>query len=452
MRRVLLIRPLCTGDEPEFAEPLGIERLAGYLRAHGIGDVHLFDRRLYEQERRHGLGTSTFWGDVRTAYVDNPPTHVGLSLMTSSDVPDALRIISRLKAYWPHVAICAGGVHVTTNAKEVERHLPHHVTLISGEGESQITAWILDGAITNKVLLPDDWAAAYRPNLVRYAALGCAVNMQTSRGCPGSCTFCATPSLPPAYRRWRPRKLTLVVDEIAHEATRLTEAGLPPIFNFVDDDFGPLARVEALAAELANRTLVMAFALEMRMAALVGESHLTERLCRLKTAGLTRVFVGLESLNPQTLSQWHKSFDVGGLPQVISAFKQAGITLQTGYILWHGGQTIEGARQEVIELWQLGIYSHRMAISQLIPFAGCRLTPHDTDLGEVEGFVATFAKKSADLTSTWTAAAIEEPHAAAVAALTGNDTKLKRIRATLQDVNRQSYEMLLELLGQTHDT
>ena len=39
MTSVLLIRPLCEGDEPEFAEPLGIERLAGYLRAHGVPDV-----------------------------------------------------------------------------------------------------------------------------------------------------------------------------------------------------------------------------------------------------------------------------------------------------------------------------------------------------------------------------------------------------------------------------
>ncbi len=448
MCRVLLIRPLCIGDEPEFAEPLGIERLAGHLRAQGIDDVRLFDRRLYEEERRHAQGTSSFWGDVQAAYADSPPTHVGLSLMTSADVPDALRTISRLRAYWPHAAICAGGVYVTTNAREVARRFPRHVTLISGEGEPQIASWIQYGLVSNKVLLPSDWAGAYRPDLVRYATLGCAVNMQTSRGCPGACTFCATPTLPSAYRRWQPRELALVVDEIAHETARLTEAGLPPIFNFVDDDFGPLARVEALAAELSRRSLVITFALEMRMAALVGESKLVERLRSLRTAGLTRVFVGLESLNPQTLRHWHKSFDVGRLPHVISAFKKAGIILQMGYILWHGGQTIEGARQEVTELWRLGIYSHRVAISRLIPFAGCRLDPHDTDLGETERFLREFVNKSANLTSSWTAAAIKEPYAAAVAFLTGNDSELKQIRATLWDVNRRSYEMLMELLGQ----
>ena len=35
MTSVVLIRPLCAEGEPEFAEPLGIERIAGYLRAHG---------------------------------------------------------------------------------------------------------------------------------------------------------------------------------------------------------------------------------------------------------------------------------------------------------------------------------------------------------------------------------------------------------------------------------
>ena len=90
--RVLLIRPLCEGEEPEFAEPLGIERLAGYLRLHGVNEVSVLDRRLYQQERKAGRAQGSFWDDVRQRYADAAPDIVGLSLMTASDVPDALRI------------------------------------------------------------------------------------------------------------------------------------------------------------------------------------------------------------------------------------------------------------------------------------------------------------------------------------------------------------------------
>ncbi|MDO4798651.1 MAG: hypothetical protein Q4A01_11615, partial [Coriobacteriales bacterium] len=113
MSKLLLIRPLCEGDELEFAEPLGIERLAGFARAHGVSDVVVFDRRLYERERRTGLSSTSFWADVRAACDEAPPELVGFSLMTAQDVPDALRLHSRLRAWYPKARFWAGGVYVT---------------------------------------------------------------------------------------------------------------------------------------------------------------------------------------------------------------------------------------------------------------------------------------------------------------------------------------------------
>ncbi len=36
------------------------------------------------------------------------------------------------------------------------------------------------------------------------------------------------------------------------------------VFNFADDDFGPLERIEALVSELGRRSLKAAFSLELR--------------------------------------------------------------------------------------------------------------------------------------------------------------------------------------------
>ena len=138
--RVLLIRPLCEGDEPEFAEPLGIERLAGYLRAHGVPEVGVFDRRLYQRERRAGLGVGSFWDDVRDWAASGAPDVVGISLMTESDVPDALRVLSRAHAWWPQARLAAGGLFVTTAAAGAARRLPAGVTLLAGEGEATLLA------------------------------------------------------------------------------------------------------------------------------------------------------------------------------------------------------------------------------------------------------------------------------------------------------------------------
>ena len=453
MPRVLLTRPLCEGDEPEFAEPLGIERLAGYLRSHGVDDAAVFDRRLYQQERRAGIRLGSFWGDVRAYYADGAPDVVGVSIMTAADMPDALRILSRAHALWPEAQLEAGGLYVTMAPDHAARLLPKGTSLTRGEGEAPLLSRVLGiAADADSTLSPDDWAQAFRPVPERYAALGCSVNMQTSRGCPGRCSFCATPNLPLGLRRWRPRRIELVVDEIEHEAVRLLGAGLPPVFNFVDDDFGPLDRIEKLVCELDRRGLRIAFALEMRLASLIGKSDLARRLTRVHDAGLTRVFVGVESLNPHTLCLWQKSYDLEGLPAVLDACAESGIRVQTGYILWHRDQTLAGARSEVERLHRMGIYSHRAALSRLIVFAGCALAEQGAGgqglqrmSDEAEDFYQRFSDATVAMTRDWLRAAIAEPYATAEAFLTGDEARLMQVRGELSRIDEQSYQLFLAM-------
>ena len=482
---LLLIRPLCEGDDPEFAEPLGIERLAGYLRAHGVSDVQVSDHRLPMAERRAGIACVDalgFFDELLASYpAGSEPKVVGISLMTAADVPDTRRIIERLHAVWPDALFVAGGNYVTGAPDEASRMLPSYVSMLAGEGEAALLALacgepahgvqVFSGAggssgvvaasdagrppsnvmVVGGLPSPDGWAPAYRPHLERYAALGCAVNIQSSRGCPGSCTFCATPSLPHHLRRWQPRNMCLVVDEVEHEAERLTAAGFPPVFNFVDDDFGPLERLELLASELYARRLRVAYACEMRLAALAGQQQLTSRLKRLHESGLTRVFFGVESLNRETLARWRKPVDVAALPEVIGAFQDAGIAVQAGYILWHGDQTVEGARAEVERLRELELYTHRAALSRLIVFPGCALAGDGSARGfqpmgpDAEAFYRRFSDAASDLTEQWTKAAIAEPYAAAVAFLTGDDANLEELKRMLAEVNNRSYELFNEM-------
>ena len=459
MTSVVLIRPLCAEGEPEFAEPLGIERIAGYLRAHGRFRVLLYDRRLYAQERKAGMvaeAAPTFFESLRAEFADgDAPDIVGYSLMTASDVPDVRRMHSRLRHWWPQARFVAGGVFVTSAPENAASLLPAGVLLLPGEGEAafpQLVGGCPEQMPCCGLEAPDGWAMAYRPHLVRYAALGCAVNLQSSRGCPGSCTFCATPLLPERLRRWQPRSISLVADEMEHEARRLQAAGLPPVFNFVDDDFGPLARVEELAEEIGRRGLRVAFSLEMRLASLVGQPGLAERLRGLRERGLTRIFFGLESLHADTLRRWRKPDVLAGLPEVVDAFRVSGVEMQAGYILWHAGQTPEGALQEVVRLHDLGIYTHRMGISRLIAFPGCALGGQDASDGGFQRLQQSaavmhgrFTRDTAELTGRWTVLAIQEPYAAACAHLTGDSARLDAIRSVLGELNERSYATFLQV-------
>ncbi|MDO4797154.1 MAG: cobalamin-dependent protein [Coriobacteriales bacterium] len=453
MPRVLLIRPLCEGRDPEFGEPLGIERLAGYLGAHGIA-AELLDRRLYAAERRAGLatdGAAGFWDDVRSlcAHGDEPQV-IGFSLMTEGDVPDARRIASRLHARYPHATIAFGGVFVTTAAARARQLLPHDAVLLRGEGEAALLALARGDEAARGYVTPNEWACPHRPYLERYARLGCAVAMQTSRGCPGICTFCATPQLPQELRRWQGRALDLVASEMAQVAARLEAADLPPVLNIVDDDAGPLSRLEALAGELRRQDLRVAWACEMRMAALVRQPDLAGRLRALHEAGLTRLFVGVESLDAATLRAWKKHYDVSCLPEVLDAARTAGIAVQTGYMLWHANQTVAGALGEVHRLHELGIYTHQAAISRLIVFLGSEL---GRTLGQAaayqpmgareETFYQRFCERTQELRERWVGAAIREPYAAAQAFLGEDASQLTAVREELASVNEESYAQFL---------
>lgn len=460
MTRVLLIRPLCEGDEPEFAEPLGIERLAGYLLEHNISDVRVVDRRLPIAERRAGIadeGALGFYDMLRSFYhAGIEPQLIGLSLMTATDVPDARRIVNRLRSWWPKAHFVMGGVFVTGAPDAAAAAFPSYVTLLPGEGESSLLDFARGFHSLSpsfpQALPPNDWAVPFRPDLKRYAALGCAVNMQTSRGCAGNCAFCATPGLPTDLRRWQPRSLSLVVDEMQHETERLAEAGLPPVFNFVDDDFGSLERLEALAEELDLRRLHVAFACEMRFASLARQPRLALRLQHLHEAGLTRVFFGVESLNAKTLARWRKPVDVQALPDVLAAFRKANVAVQVGYILWHAHQTVEGACEEVLKLHDLGIYSHRAALSRLITFPGCALLAEGSDAqgfqpmgAREEAFVRRFTKESQSFTGEYIQHLVAEPYQAARAFLTDDDMCVKELQHHIDKVNEQSYRLFMRL-------
>jgi radical SAM superfamily enzyme YgiQ (UPF0313 family) len=479
---------LYKGDESEFQEPLGIERLAGFLEMRGVA-VRQFDRRLFAREH-----SPAFWQEFEEAFpTGHSPNLVGLSVMTAEDVPDALRVISRISARHPLARFIAGGLYVTTNPEAARTRFPPPVQLVAYEGELPLLEAVLkqelpaasitpspdtpsspavlhrDGCCPSTVgtenggphagdhtLTPNEWAPASRPNFERYVRLGCAISLQSTRGCQGSCSFCATPELPLPYRCWRGRAIALVANEVEALTARARAAGLLPIFNFVDDDFGSLGRIEELSAELQRRDLHIAYALQLRVGALLGQERLAERLAALNRGGFTRVFLGVESLCAKTLKNWNKPYPTNGLPAVFNALRLAGISAHIGYILWHSSSTVEGAREEARRLWEMGLYCPKVAESRMVLFPGSRLHRQSQASGlhshnarweplepEVEGFYHSLSNRLRPLYDVWKEGAVLAPWLAAQAHLTNNPTALHELNSILTQCDRYSYQGLV---------
>jgi radical SAM superfamily enzyme YgiQ (UPF0313 family) len=249
--------------------------------------------------------------------------------------------------------------------------------------------------------------------------------------------------------------------------------GLPPIFNFVDDDFGSLERVEALDAELTRRGLRTAYALQLRVGALLGQEKLAERLEVLQRGGFTRVFIGVESLNPLTLKRWNKPYDTGALAEVFSALRQANISAHIGYILWHADSTVETAREEARRLWDMGLYCPKVAESRMVLFPGSRLyaatldaeetgTGRTVGMGaatqvapgapvsraarwqslsdEAERFYQQLSERLRPVYNVWKEGAVLAPWLAGYAHLSGDQSLLDELNAVLGQCDHYSYQ------------
>jgi radical SAM superfamily enzyme YgiQ (UPF0313 family) len=500
---IALIRPLHSGDEGEFQEPLGIECVAGYLEEHGYA-VHIFDRRLFEAEG----DTPAFWAEfTKTTRLVGGFSLVGLSVMTAGDAPDALRIIQRIWASCSEVAFVVGGLYVTTAHQHARTVFPDAVELIRGEGEVPLLALArrLDSEfstysdaetaqrdssfseedsrdqdstcrttattdtilIFDTVLTPDKWARPSRPNLSRYAARHCAISLRSARGCNGNCTFCATPNLPAPYRRWMARDVRLVVDEIEYLSARAKREGFLPIFNFIEDDFGSLERVEELDNELRARDLRIAYSLQMRGARLIRQtlplSHLRERLQHLREGGFTRLFIGLESVNQETLTRWNKPLDVSMMLDVLDAFKHAGIQTHIGYILWHAHSTPGSVREEAKTLHDHDLFTAKCALARMIRFPGSaqslkeEATPVDTVFSaghsqahwepltnECEQLYARLESHLDPLFRVWARGATLLPYAAAQAHLEDSPEQVEAIERIMSACDEVAYRAVVE--------
>ena len=427
MGATALIRPLHGGEELEFQEPLGIEYLAGALIAAG-SEVALFDRRLYERQ-----GTlSRFWEDF---FASGPFATVGFSVMTAEDLPDALRMLQRIRREWPETRFLLGGLYMTLAGAATGALVPDGVELVSGEGE---------GALLGLPFGPQSWKPAWRPQLADYLRAGCVINLRGARGCPGACAFCATPGLPSELRSWKGRAIPEIADEI--EAL----VGYGAIFNFVEDDFGPLERVEELDAELRARDLRIAYSLQLRGAALTGEDDLEARMTRLHEGGFCRLFIGVESLSKETLRAWHKPLDPEALAGALHQTERAGVAVHIGYILWHAGSTPASVRDEVRELRRQGFFSTKCVFNRMILFAGSALAGGGTQSrwqelsADCELWYRELTVRLKPLYNAWVAGATDLPRLVALAHLTGDDRSQRRVEALLEECDALAYAAVVD--------
>lgn len=268
---------------------------------------------------------------------------VGLSTITPT-APRAYAIADKLKALNREVTVIMGGPHVTYLPEEA---LEHADFVIRGEGEdalmSFIDAWEGDGDFSavpnlsytrdgklvqnpfqpfvsdlNKLPYPD---LALLKTATRDLAGHRIIPVQTSRGCPFDCSFCSVTGM--FGKKFRFRSTENIVEEL-----RRYRNGKHFVF-FYDDNFtADRKRAKELLEAMIREKFKFKWSTQVR--ADVAKDIELVRL--MKKAGCHTVFIGFESVNPESLKAMKKSQSVSEIVRAIKVFRRCRIHIHGMFV------------------------------------------------------------------------------------------------------------------------
>lgn len=199
-------------------------------------------------------------------------------------------------------------------------------------------------------------------DIALYQKKGIVTYIQGSRGCYGHCTFCYLNPFYGQTNQWRGRSAKNIFDEIfklysGHSITN---------FYFSDANFfGPGKLGKERAVTLAE--LILANNLDINFGFECRANDIEEySLSRLVMAGLTNVFLGLESGDPASLKRFKKHTTVDENKEAIRLLREYGIEPTFGFIMFEPNSTLESVRNNFEFLKEMDIMTSPAVTAHLL--------------------------------------------------------------------------------------
>lgn len=273
----------------------------------------------------------------------------------SNQFPRALDIAKPLRERGIKVAI--GGFHISGTMSmlkdrdsHVQNALDMGVSLFAGEAEGRIGQVLIDAV--NHELKPvynfmDDLpniegvATPLLPAERVHLTAGATTSFDAGRGCPFACSFCTIINV-------QGRKSRRRSPEDIEKIVRVNVAQGLHSFFITDDNFARNKDWEAILDKLIDLREVE----KLKISFIIQVDTLCHKLPNFieksKLAGVKRVFIGLENINPDSLLGAKKRQNkITDYRQMLLAWKEAGIVTYCGYILGFPGDTKESIVHDI---------------------------------------------------------------------------------------------------------
>src|SRR2546421_2849283 len=280
---------------------------------------------------------------------------VALVGVQSNQYPRSLDIARPLRE--AGIAVAIGGFHVSGclsmldgRAVDLDTCRDMGIAMFAGEAEGRLDMVLRDAADGRLAPLYDFMKHLPRiegtpvPFLPkRYVArtLGLSASFDAGRGCPYQCSFCTIINVQGRKSRYRS------ADDVEHLVRLNWGQGIHKFF-ITDDNFARNKEWEAILDRLIE--------LRERDGIPVGLMIQVDTLChkienfivKAKRAGVTRVFIGLENVNPDNLTAAKKRQNkITEYRKMLLAWKAQGIITLAGYILGFPADTPDSIRRDI---------------------------------------------------------------------------------------------------------
>jgi radical SAM superfamily enzyme YgiQ (UPF0313 family) len=292
----------------------------------------------------------------------------------SNQYPRALDIARPFRA--AGVAVAMGGFHVSgclsmLDGTAIDLDLAREIgiSLFAGEAEDRFDDFIRDAAagrlrpVYNYMKdLPgiNGTPGPFLPHEFVRRTVGNNTSFDAGRGCPFQCSFCTIINVQGRKSRHRtPDDVEKIIrDNWAQKIRR---------FFITDDNFARNKDWEAIFDRLIMLREVEKIPLGMIIQVDTMCHKIPRFIEKAKRAGVTRVFIGLENINPDNLAAAKKKQNkITEYRKMMLAWKEQGILIFAGYILGFPGDTAESIRRDI------GIIQRELPLDMLEPFI---LTP-----------------------------------------------------------------------------
>jgi hypothetical protein len=280
---------------------------------------------------------------------------IGLVGVQSNQYPRALDIARPFRAAGIQVAM--GGFHVSGclsmldgRAVELDTCRDMGISMFAGEAENRLDEVLRDAAAGRLAPLynfmkdlpaMDGTPVPFLPKRYVERTLGLSASFDAGRGCPYQCSFCTIINVQGRKSRYRS------ADDV-ERLVRLNWAQGIHRFFITDDNFARNEEWEAIFDRLIELREIHGIPLGLMIQVDTLCHKIDNFIVKAKRAGVTRVFIGLENVNPDNLAAAKKRQNkITEYRKMLLAWKVQGIITLAGYILGFPADTPATIRRDI---------------------------------------------------------------------------------------------------------